>query len=98
MRTLLIEKTQIVVMERVSSALTSDETEEWEKKEQTELEEWASKVQKEAVGAAAAMGGELKLSGKETLEIRLKQLSDEVTQRVQERLRKEQETKSNVTA
>jgi BMFP domain-containing protein YqiC len=95
MRTILFKGTQIGAEARASETVARSESEEKEKKEQTELEEWANKIHKDAAGAAAAMGGELKLSSKETLEIRLKRLSDEVTRKVLERLRKEQEAKPN---
>jgi BMFP domain-containing protein YqiC len=93
MRNTLVKKTQTGAEEPASETVARSESEEKEKKEQTELEEWANKVHKDAAGAAAAMGGELKLSSRETLEIRLKRLSDEVTRKVLERLRKEQEAK-----
>jgi uncharacterized protein YcbX len=97
MHTTLLKETQTNTEERASEMGAGSESAEKEKKEQTELEEWANKVHKDAADAAAASGGELKLSGKETLEIRLKWLSDEETQKVQERLRKEQEAKLNET-
>ena len=97
MHTTLLKETQIGAEERASDVGAGSESAEKEKKEQTELEEWANKVHKDAADAAAASGGELKLSGKETLEIRLKRLSDEETQKVQEPLRKEQEAKQNET-
>lgn len=97
MHTTLLKETQTNTEERASEMGAGSESTEKEKKEQTELEEWANKVHKDAAGAAATMGGELKLSSKETLEIRLKRLSDEETRKVQERLRKEQEAKLNET-
>jgi uncharacterized protein YcbX len=97
MHTTLLKETQTNTEERASEMGAGSESAEKEKKEQTELEEWANKVHKDAADAAAASCGELKLSGKETLEIRLKWLSDEETQKVQERLRKEQEAKLNET-
>ena len=97
MHTTLLKETQTNTEERASEMGAGSGSAEKEKKEQTELEEWANKVHKDAADAAAASGGELKLSGKETLEIRLKWLSDEETQKVQERLRKEQEAKLNET-
>lgn len=97
MRTILLQETQTGVEGRASETVALSESEEKEKKEQTELEEWATKVHKDAAEAAAAIGGELKLSGKEALEIQLKLLSDEETRKVQERLHKEQETKPNET-
>jgi hypothetical protein len=97
MRTLLLQESQTGAEERAPETVARSESEEKEKKEQTELEEWATKVHKDAAEAAAAMGGELKLSGKEALEIQLKLLSDEETRKVQERLRKEQEAKPNET-
>jgi hypothetical protein len=97
MRTILLRETQIGAEVRASEPLTLNESEEKEKKTQTELEEWANKVQKEAVEAAAAMGGELKLSSKESLEVRLKQISDEVTRKVQEHLHEVQKAKPSAS-
>jgi hypothetical protein len=97
MRTILFKGTQTGAEERASETVAPSESEEKEKKEQTELEGWANKVQKEAVEAAATMGGELKLTGKESLEVRLKQISDEVTRKAQEHLHEVQEAKPNET-
>lgn len=93
MRTTLLRETRIGAEERASEPLTHKESEELEKKVQTELEEWASKVHKDAVEAAAVMGGELKLIGKEGLEARLKQISEEITRKAQEHLHQEHEDK-----
>lgn len=93
MRTILHRETQASAEERASEALTRNETEEKDKKVKTELEEWANKVHKEAVEAAAMMGGELKLTSKEALEARLKQISDEVSREAEEQLHHEQATK-----
>ena len=90
MSTTLLRESRTGVKERASEPLTPEEL---EKKVQTELEEWADKVHKDAVEAAAAMGGELKLTGKEALEARLKQVSDEATRKAQEHLHQEQEEK-----
>jgi hypothetical protein len=93
MRATLLRETQVDAEERAPEALTRNETEEKEKekKVKTELEEWANKVHKEAVEAAAAMGGELKLTSKEGLEARLKQISDEVSHKAEEHLHQGQE-------
>ncbi len=91
MRTTLLRETRVGAEERASEALTRNETEEKEKKVKTELEGWASKVHKDAVVAAATMGGELKLTSKEGLEARLKQISDEVSHKAEEHLHQEQE-------
>lgn len=94
MRTTLLRETRTGVEERASEPFTHKESEELEKKVQTELEEWANKVHKDAVEAAAAMVGELKLTSKEGLEARLKQISDEVTRKAQEHLHQEDEEKA----
>ena len=93
MRTTLLRESRIGMEERASEPLTHKESEELEKKGQTELEEWANKVHKDAVEAAAATVGELKLTSKEGLEARLKQVSDEVTRKAQEHLHQEHEDK-----
>ncbi len=93
MRTTLLRESRTGVKERASEPLTHKESEELEKKVQTELEEWADKVHKDAVEAAAMMGGELKLTSKEALEARLKQVSDEATRKAQEHLHQEGEEK-----
>ena len=95
MRTTLLTETQIGAEERASEPLPHKASEELEKKVQTELEEWASKVHKDAVEAASGMVGELKLTGKEGLEARLKQISDEVTPKAQEHQHQEHEEKPN---
>jgi len=82
MRTLLLRATRIGAEERASEPLTHKE-----------FEEWANKVHKDAVEAAAAMVGEFKLTSKEGLEARLKQISDEVTRKALEHLHQEHEEK-----
>ncbi len=91
MRITLLRKTRVDAEERAPKAVTRNETEEKEKRVKTELEEWANKVHKDAVVVAATTGGELKLTSKESLEARLKQISDEVSRKAEEHLHQGQE-------
>jgi len=71
--------------DRASASVPDFEVYEREKKIQAEIQEWAWQVHETALHDASQKGSPLKIGNIETL---LKQVSEEVTRRAQEELKK----------
>ena len=72
------------VPEEPASIQAVEQREEAFKKAQTEAEEWLNKVREDALVAAGEESGDLDVARKVGVEVRLKQISEEVTRRAQE--------------